>query len=283
VNAVGSVRGPDTASAVPPPGAAAVGDAPLLPSPSTATVPDDPMSWLYLVLSKDQSQTLDEGTTQVAAMKTERQEDLKKLLDAIQQAVQASQDHSFWDSLGDAFGAIAKVAAVVASIAAAVATAGAAAPLAAIAIGGAVLSSASFVDGELHVLQKLGIDPGTAGILDTSMSIGGAIGSVGAGLVSGAGGVASVLSRGSTVVGGLADMAKGGTTIEAGAAQARGDDALADQIRSRNHLDHLQRMIVLLIDATKRSDQQSTEGKQVLAATKTTQNDTMLGITSMKG
>jgi hypothetical protein len=283
VSAVGAIRSSGAVPTAATTPAAPSSDGPLLPDPSDATVPDDPMSWLYFVLSKDQTLTLDEGAKKVAAMKTERSDELQKLLDGIQQAIEASQDHSFWDSLGDVFGGIAKVAAVVASIAAAVATAGAASPLAAIAIGGAVLSSAAFVDGQFHVLQKLGVGTEAVGVLDTSLSIGGAIGSVGAGLVSGASGLASVLSRGSTVVGGIADIARGGTMIEAGDAQARGDGALADQIRSRAHLDHLQRMILLLIDATKRSDQQSTSAKQVIFATKTTLNDTMLGVTSMKG
>jgi hypothetical protein len=241
------------------------------------------MSWLYMVLSRDQSLTLDDSTQKLAAMKSERQDDLKKLLDAIQQAMQASKDHSFWDSLGDVFGGIAKLAAVVASVAAAVATAGAATPLAAIAIGGAVLSGAAFADGELHILQKLGVDASTAGVIDVCMSIGGAVGSLGAGVASGASGAASALSRGSAAVGGFAQIAKGGTTVEAGAAQARDDQALADQTQSRVQLDHLQRLVAALIDATKQSDDQSNRGKQILAATKTTQNDTMLGVTSMKG
>lgn len=285
MNAVAPVRqGPPAVP--PPPPAVAPADAPVLPLPAPGSLPDDPLSFLYLFESRDRQLGVEDGSKKLIALQGERHAELRKEQDAIRQAVDAEQQHGFWDGLGDVFGQIAKVAAVVASVAAAVATAGAAAPLAAIAIGGAVLSSAALVDGELHVLQKLGVDAKTAGIVDMGMSIGGAVSSVGAGIAAGAratSAATTVLERGGAVVAGLGQVGKGVSTIEAGCAQARDDQAAADQIASRGRSEHLQRMILLLLDSTRGSDEQSGAIEKTIVSAKTIQNDTMAGVTSMKG
>ncbi len=285
MNAVAPVQQSPPAAPAPPP-AAAPADAPVLPLPAAGSLPDDPLSLLYLFESRDRQLGVEDGSKKLIALQGERHAELRKEQDAIRQAIEAEQQHGFWDGLGDVFGEIAKVAAVVASVAAAVATAGAAAPLAAIAIGGAVLSSAALVDGELHVLQKLGVDAKTAGIVDIGMSIGGAVSSVGAGIAAGArsaSAATTALERGGAVVAGLGQVGKGVSTIEAGGAQARDDQAVADQIASRGRSEHLQRMILLLLDSTRGSDEQSGAIEKTIVSTKTIQNDTMAGVTSMKG
>jgi hypothetical protein len=261
-------------------------ETPGLPGPADGALPADPLSWLYLFESTDRQLGVGEGTKKLLALQSEGHQKLLDEQQAIGQAIAAESSHSFWDDLGGAFGQIAKVAAVVASLAAVVATAGAATPIAAIAIGGAVLSSAGFVDGEVHVLQKLGVDDRTAGWIDVGLSTGGAICSAGAGVVAGgraASSAISALERGGAVVAGAGAVGKGASVIAAGAAQARADQAQADAIAGRAQSDHLQRMILLLIDRTRDSDGESNGILRTIARTKTIQADTLSGVSSVRG
>ena len=129
------------------------------------------------------------------------------------------------ERLGSVCGEVAKAASVVASIAAAVGTCGAATPLAAVAIGGAVLSTAGFLDGETHVLQKLGVDAGTADLVDMGMSLAGVAGSAGAGLLAGgdaASTTTEVVERTAAATTGVAEVGKGASEIEASQALGGG-------------------------------------------------------------
>jgi len=251
----------------------------LLPDPSAAALAaSDPLSLLYLFESKDQQLGVDQGTQKVAALQTERHQALDQELKAIQQAVDASNHHSFWDSLGSVFSEVAKVAAVVASVAAAVATCGAATPLAALAIAGAVLSSAAFVDGEAHVLQKLGVKGATAGWIDAGMSIAGGLTSFGVGSLATAANAASpalsIVSRGGAVVGGIGQIGAGASAIGVGQAQASADQAAADEVVAQVLADHAQRQIQIAIEDTQSSDAQSKQAMDTIANTKAIQNAT---------
>jgi hypothetical protein len=239
----------------------------------------DPMSFLYLFESKDQQLGVDEGAKRIAALQTERHQALQQEQQAIQQAIEASKQRSFWDDLGSICGEVAKVAAVVASVAAAVATLGAATPIAAVAVAGAVLSSASFADSELHVLRALGVEDSIAGWVDMGMSIGGAVLSVGAGMAAGgkiASSTLSTIRTAGAVTAGAAQVGKGACAIEAGEATSRSDQAAADQVVAQAQSDHAARRMQVAIADTQRSDQQSERIMEAIVNTKTIQNETSL-------
>jgi hypothetical protein len=261
---------------------------PLLTDPAAGALAGaDPLSMLYLLESNDQQLGVDEGTKRIAALQTERHQALAQEQQAIQHAIDAQKSRSFWDDLGSICGEVAKVAAVVASVAAAVATLGAATPIAAVAIAGAVLSSASFVDGECHVLRALGVDENTAGWIDSGMAIGGAVLSVGAGLAAG-GRVASstlaTVNRASAVVTGVGEIGRGASTIEGGEALARSDEAAADQIAAQARSDHAQRLMQNVIDDTQSSDQEAQGTMGTIADTRAIQDQTALSAaTAVRG
>jgi hypothetical protein len=247
----------------------------------------DPLSMLYLFESKDQQLGVDEGTKRIASLQTERHQALAQEQQAIQKAIDAQKSRSFWDDLGSICSEVAKVAAVVASVAAAVATLGAATPIAALAIAGAVLSSASFVDGECHVLRALGVDDATAGWIDSGMAIGGAVLSFGTGIAAGGRAMSSTLAavnRAGAVVAGVGEIGRGALTIEAGEALARGDQAAADQIAAQARSDHAQRLMQSVIDDTRSSDQDAQRSMGTIAGTKTIQDQTALSAaTAVRG
>jgi hypothetical protein len=247
----------------------------------------DPLSMLYLFEAKDQQLGADAGTQRIAALQTERHRALEQEQQAIQKAVQADSQHSFWDTLGNIFGEVAKVAAVVASVAAAAATLGAATPIAAVAIGGAVLSSVSFADGELHVLRSLGVDDRTAGWIDMGMSIGGAALSVGAGIAAGgrvASSTLSIVGRAGAVVAGASQVGKGACGIEGGEAQARSDRAEADRVAALAKSDQAARWIRALIVDAQSSNERSERVMEAIVNTKTVQNETSLrAATALRG
>jgi hypothetical protein len=254
---------------------------PLLPEPSPGALAGaDPLSMLYLFESSDRQLGVDEGAKKIAALQTERHQALDQEQQAIQQAINASKQQSFWDTLGSICGEVAKVAAVVASVAAAVATLGAATPVAAVAIAGAVLSSASFAESEFHVLHALGVDDKTVGWVDLGMSLGGAALSVGAGIVAGgrlASSLPSLIGRAGAVVAGAGEMGKGACGIEAGQAKARNDQAEADQVAALARSDQAARQMRAAIVETQTSDQQSEQIMETIANTKTVQDETSLG------
>jgi hypothetical protein len=265
-------------------------DAPvsLLPEPPAgALAGGDPLSAVYLLESKDNSDQLQAGTSRVRGLQTERAQALQKELSAIQQEDDAIKHKSFWDSLGSILGQVAKVAAVVASVAAAVVTCGAGAPLAALAIAGVVLSTAAFVDGECHVLHALGVDDKTAGFVDMGLSIAGALCSGGAALASSAqaaSGTVVAVKTTASVVTGAAAVGGGVATIESGQAQASIDRADADQVVAEALSDHYLRTVQTVIDEVQDSDEKSKQILKTIVAAKGIENDTAaIAAGSIKG
>ncbi len=257
-------------------------DAPtLLPDPSGAALAGaDPEAMLYLYESEDQTLGVAAGSRHIAALETERHQALDEEQQAIQRAVDAQRQASFWDNLGGVLGEVAKVAAVVASVAAAVASMGAGTPLVVLAVAGAVLSSASFIDGEVHALRSLGVDASTAGWVDTAMSIGGALCSLGVGAAAAgqtASTTASTLGQASAVVSGAAAVVHGASTIEVGHARALGDQAEADRVAAAAQSDHALRRIQLAVDETSASDEQSRRMLGTLARTDAIREQTQEG------
>jgi hypothetical protein len=281
VSAVGAVS---SSGAVAVPGArptqlTASGEGPsLLPDPAAGALAGaDPLSMLYLFESTDERLGAEAGASQIQALQGERHQALQQEQQAIQQAIDAQKNHSFWDDLGSICSEVGKVAAVIASVAAAVATLGAATPIAALAIAGAVLSTASFADGELHVLRSLGVDEKTAGLVDMTMSLSGAALSCGSGLWAGgrvASSTLSILSRTSVAVAGIGQVGRAASGIAAGQAQAQGDQAAADQIAAQARSEHALRLTQLGIDRTASSDQESRRIEATIANTISIRNET---------
>jgi hypothetical protein len=260
----------------------------LLPQPSPGALgPNAGLSMLYYLESKDGQDGIQSGEKKVQGLDTERKQALDKELKAIQQQDAAAKQHDFWSDLGNVCGEVAKVASVVASVAAAVGTCGAASPLAAIAIGGAVLSTAGFLDGETHVLQKLGVDAGTADLVDMGLSLAGAAASVGAGIAAGgkiASSTAEVVGRTAAVTAGVASVGKGASEIEASQALAAEDRADADQLDADAQSDTLQRAVQRVIDEVSDADQKSQQVLKTLSGAQATRMQTMtLAASGMKG
>ena len=250
-------------------------DAPLLPAPAAA--PTDPLSTLYLIEAKDRDGTASTGASKIQGLEVERGKALQKELKAIKEADEARNRHDFFSDVGNACGKLAKVGSVVGSVAAAAATCGAATPLAAVAIAGAVVSTAGFVDGEAHVLEKLGVDAKTAGLIDVGLSVGGSVATLGASSL--AGGAAAteatqVASRGSAVVTGLATLGKGASVIAEGHYQADLDRATADQVMEQSHSDQLHRAIQHVLDDVKDADEKSKQYLGTIAQTRSIQLQT---------
>jgi hypothetical protein len=251
----------------------------LLPDPKTA-VGGDAMSMLYLIASEDRQLGMTSSSANIKGLEKQRDDALQKEKDALAKEAEAAKHKSFWDNLGSVFGDIAKAAAVVASCAAAVATCGAASPLAAVAIGGAILSTAGFVGSETGVLQKLGVSADVANILNTAMSVAGGVMSLG---TASAVGAASDVATVSAVVSGTGSIGQGASVIASGHAKKDEDEAAADEVANESTQDSLLRTITRLIAETKDSDNQSSQYLSTVAATKGTLNATSLTAASMKG
>jgi hypothetical protein len=279
VSAVGCVSAPPCGQSGPSSAQVSTGDS-LMPAPDVDALPaGDPLSLLYFFESKDQNLCVDEGTTRIQGLQAERNQSLVQERQAISKEDDAVKSHSFWSDLGNILGDVAKVAGVVAAVAVTICTAGSAAPVAALAIAGIILSSASFVDGEFHVLQKLGVDPKAAGWVDTSMAVAGAVCSFGAGAASAGGAAvstASAIGRAASVASGVTSMAQGAATVEAGRAQSQCDEAGADEVQAVAASADALRFMQVVISETESSDDSSKQIMAAIGVTKSIQNSTVV-------
>ena len=270
---VSTTSGPAEASAT-----GAASSASLLPSP--ADVPSDPLSMLYYCESKQQQLATNDGQKHVESLQSKQAQAFKDEQTAIQKEVDAAQHKSFWDQLGSTFGEVAKAAAAVASIAAAVATVGAATPLSVLAISGAVLSTAGFADGELHVLKQLGVSDKMAGIVDAVLGAAGGGASLGAAAFAG---TTTAAVTATTVVGGVAVIGASASQIGTGLAQAADDRATADETAAQADQDTSLRMAQQTLSSMKDSAEAADAYLNTITQTKTTQNDTMLDAAKATG
>ena len=274
----------------PPPGSAAdVAD--LLPLPNTSDAQTDALSWLYLFISKQKSLDVSSGKSTIENTQRMRDEAYKQEIEAIKQAVEAAEHSSFWDSVASIALDIGKVAAVVGSIAVAVCTGGAGI-VGVIAVAGALLSSAAFVEGEAHVLEKLGVDEGTASWINIGLAIGGAACSGGAGLAGSAGtaaGQASTLQKVAMTSGKVASATSGAATVAGGAAkitskQYAGDqaDALADSMEAQMTQQRLQRFLLMMFADMKASQESDDSMLSKLRGAMGTKGETLTITTTMR-
>jgi hypothetical protein len=253
-------------------------ETPLMPEPAPAIgSPGDALSLLYLFEDRDQDLGVEEGTSKIASLQAQRNQEFQKETQAIAKEDEAAKHRSFWDNLGSLFSDIAKVAGVVASIAAAVCSFGAATPIAVVAVAGAILSSASLADGEFHILQKLGVDPSIAGDIDLGMSLAGAACSMGAGMAAAGQSVsdaASAVSRVGSAASGAATVVQGASDVEAGEAQSDEERADADQVVAQAQSDHDLRLMQIVIDELQSADEESKQMLTTIANAKSTLDQT---------
>jgi hypothetical protein len=255
----------------------------LLPTPN-GDAQTDAMSWMYLLTSKQQSLDVSRGRENINQVQEERAEAYKKEIEAIKQAIEAASHHSFWDSVASVALTVGKVAAVVGSIAVAVGTGGAGV-VGVIAVAGAVLSSAGFAQGELHVLEKLGVDEGAATWIGIGLSVSGAACTGGAFLATGAGDVSEVAvtaEKISSATTGAATMAGGAAKIEAGQSEAEQQDALADLAGAQADQARMQRLIFMMLDDLKASDESDDKAKRALRGAMEAKGETLALTTTVR-
>jgi len=249
----------------------------LLPPP-IGDSQSDAMSWMYLLTSKQQALDVNNGRADINRAQEQRAEAYKKELEAIQQAIEAASHHSFWDSVASVALTVAKVAAVVGSIAVAVGTGGVGV-VGVIAVAGAVLSTAGFAQGELHVLEKLGVDEGAATWIGIGLSVGGAACTGGAAIASGGSEVSETVATVKKVTAATtaaATAAGGAAKIEAGQYEGDHQDALADLAQAQADMARLQRMIVMMLDDLKASDESDNKAKNALRGAMNTKGETLV-------
>lgn len=186
-------------------------------------VAGDPLLALIALDGKGRRLGLRNAISQVNSASSQRHAAWEAQKRALREAAQAASEGGFWHDLGKTCCTVARIGAVVASVGAAVATCGAAAPIAALAIAGAVMSTAAFAQSEWHVLEKFDVDAKLAGHIEIGLTVGGAVcggaAAVGAGLTSAeaASGVQEWVGVGSRIAGGAA----GASSAVAGYAHVR--------------------------------------------------------------
>jgi hypothetical protein len=237
---------------------------------------------MYLFESQQQQIGLQSSTTNVRTNESIEQDQLKKEQASLQKAEDAEKHKSFWQKVGNVCGTIAEIAGVVASVAAAVCSGGST-----LAVAAAILSVASFTDGETHVLEKLGVDPGVAEVVDMSMSLGGGALSVGAVLAQGAkvaDSTAATVGKIASGVSAVNQVGHGAATIAASVSQKQADESDADAAASEAQQNAIRRLIQRIIQAEENSNGQDQKAMQTIAGIKSTQNETAsIAATGMKG
>ena len=264
----------------------------LLPEPNLAGL--DATDMLYVLQGQEQALGVQTSTGVIKQDQAAKDKAVKDQIAQVQKAIEASQHHSFWDDVGNALGAIGQVCAVVGSVAIAVASCGAGTVVAALAISACVLSTAGMAESQFHVLEDVGVDPNTAGMIGMGLSIGGAALSVGAGFtatgaevaddaVKTTTTVAKATAKAAQVISGVADVGRGVTAIVSSSYEAESIDddanAKADQFRS----DLLQKGIDLLItglgDDQKSSQRRQSETQGVIQTYGAAMNAALMGTT----
>jgi hypothetical protein len=185
----------------------------MLPPASVFALPADPMEMLHALTVRQHEADTKTQTGRVEMTKKERQEALKKLENALEEARKAREESSIWDDICGFFTKLAKVVAAVAAVASAVMTGGASAP-AVVALVSTGMSTLATLNKELGLIKG---DFGDA--LNMGLSIGGA----GLGLASAGLGLASAAAdsgKAATEVGRIGQYVKTGGDITAGVSQA---------------------------------------------------------------
>ena len=266
----------------PPPGSASQSVV-LLPTPSGDTQ-TDAMTWLYVLTSKQQSLDVGSGKDTINGAQQQRAEAYKHEMEAIKKAVEAASHSSFWDSVTSVALTVGKVAAVVGSIAVAVGTGGAGV-VAVIAVAGAVLSTAGFVEGEAHILEKLGVDEGTATWIGVGLSVTGTACTAGAGWAASSGEIsdaALTTQKVTSSASGVATAAGGAAKIEKGIYASEERHDLADSLKAQMDQARMQRFLFMLLNDLKASQETNDGTLHALRGALTTKGETLVLSATMR-
>lgn len=259
-----------------------------MPPPTLDEGQADALAMLFLLQTKMREEGMKAGKIAVEVKHDGVRAALQKESEALAQAVEAGNGKGFWDDVGGTLLTVAEVAAVVGSIALAVVSCGAATGVAVLAIAGAVMSTAGFVQGEFHVLEKLGVDASVGDAIGLGLSIGGAACSVGAGVAAAAattaqaaqasklGNVASTTATVSGTAAGGVTIAAGGARIASAEAQADAADAGAEALKEQLRAQWLQKQIESIIEELKGSDASDGRILDGMRVAMMTRGDTLL-------
>ena len=253
----------------------------LLPDPLPAADGNDPIAALLLLHSRSRTTSTERAVTNVHRIREQRRIEWEKQMAALEKAARAENKGGFWGAVGKVCGTIGKIAAVAASVAVAVGTAGAGAPFV-LAVAGACLSAAAFTQGELGVLQKLGVDDVTAGWVELGLGAGGVVCSGAAAFSAGPKSVTSfgrAVKTAEKVVGATGGAAHFANGIAYGLQRdARGDaqDCRTDATRAHHEERRLEQMLVRILADLEDSEESYRQTVHSLQGTKAIEDNTSL-------
>lgn len=243
----------------------------------------DALGRVYLLMSNLNELSAEDQQKQIEAAAKELSKIFKEKIAEIQESMKAQEKKGFWDSIVGALGKVAGYVGIAVAVAAAVATLGGATPLSALAIVGLSLSLLATVESKCQVLEKLGVDPKTAGWITLGLAIGGALCSFGATFMSSGveavkgwaawaekgGDVASVL-RGLTVAGGV-----GANIVSANYAEDA-ENHLTNAYEKQGMADQVRRFMMMMMEALEEIVEQESEDTERFADAVDTQGTTSL-------
>jgi hypothetical protein len=235
--------------------AASVPEASLLPEPNA--VPADPLMCIALLLNKGRGAGLKNALGDIRTEQNHKARMRKLEHAALREAREAKDEGGFWRDISKKCGTVGKLAAVGGSVALAAGTGGAATPAVVLAWSGAGLSAASFVQGETHALQALGVDDKWASGIELGMGVAGMVCCGGAGWA-GAEQASEVLATTERVaigIGGVAQAASGVATLRSAQHQHREETFMSDALDAQLDAERMQRKIMRLISEVEGSEE----------------------------
>lgn len=230
----------------------------------------DDITKLYLVMMAATQGKTEGDIARLDQANEQRHEAWQEQIQALKKAAAAEEDAGFWSDLASGFGKVATVAGVIASVALAVATCGAATPIAALAIGGAVLSSASFAQSQWQFMG----DSDLANGIGVGLGITGGLCSLGAGgfVLLGSAAQAAEGVNWASALGSGAAVVSGGAAVGAGTSEIVRADAESDAISHRADAREaavqqqlLQMMISQIIEEVETTSERETKNVEQIA------------------
>lgn len=251
------------------------GRAPVQPthaSPSLLPAPEpsadyDALGEMYALMAQNRRLGMRQAVHDVKGNRIQQDAIRYQAREALERAREEQEDAGVFGKLGSKLGTVGQIAAVVGAAALIVGTGGAAAPVVILAIAGAAMSTAAFVQSETQFMQEMGMDDKTAFWVQIGLAGGGAVCSGGAGIAAAGGTAASAaqaattIQKASRVVGAAASIVHGvagGTSayanLRAGLCEADAQDHLADAAKERAAEARLERMLKQLLIALEDSE-----------------------------
>jgi len=245
----------------------------------------DDMAAVFALMAKGRQLDLRRSASDIRHAQNARRREWQKAKQALAKALAAKKKRGFWSKLASKCGKLAKYAAVAAAVAAAVGTGGAAAPVVILAWTGAGLSAAACVQGEAHVLQKLGVSDKWAERVEVGMTVGAAVASgaacgwqiaeSGEAAASGAEKTARVFGAVSSGVSGASSAAGGYATWQAGLADGEALDAEAEAVAARGADAQLELMLLQLLNDLEDNEKSAERSAAALRGAMETKGDTL--------